>query len=70
MRKGKGDDVTEADMESVVHAHNCESPPEARTVETLLKQATPIVSVMSRTLSHYLRRASQPLSTDPGEFVS
>lgn len=25
MRKGKGKDVMEQDMESVVHAHNCES---------------------------------------------
>ncbi len=24
MRKGKGEGVTEADMDSVVHAHNCE----------------------------------------------
>ena len=25
MRKGKGEDVTEQDMASVVHAHNCKA---------------------------------------------
>lgn len=29
MRKGKGEDVIEQDMDSVVHAHNCESAPVA-----------------------------------------